>query len=358
MTAASHPVGAVLHGPKVLRLEPTPREPLGNAEVRVALGAAGICGSDQHYFSHARMGRFVLKSPLVLGHEMCGDVVECGAEVHDLAVGDRVVVDPALTCGQCSPCRAGRANLCQRVRFMGSASHDPHLNGGYRESFVVEAVRCVKVPADTPYDRLSVTEPLSVAVHAVERAGPLLGRDVVITGAGTIGTLIASVAKIAGANRICVSDPSPFRREIALRMGATDTMAPDGVDEIDARGGDFDVSFEASGNPAAFQDVVRTVRSGGRAVLVGMIPTQQCTVPFNHMTTREIDLVSTFRQNNVFRRSAEMIVGGKIDPTPILTGAFPLDAVHDAFKASFETEKHIKVLLLGPAFAGEQGRSA
>ncbi|QKV20040.1 alcohol dehydrogenase catalytic domain-containing protein [Oricola thermophila] len=350
MTQPKRIMGAVLHGPEDLRYEPVRPEPLGADEVRISLGAAGICGSDQHYFRHARMGNFVLKAPFALGHEMSGDVIETGPEAAGLAPGDRVVVDPALTCGSCPGCRAGRANLCHNVQFMGSASHDPHLDGGYRDTFVVKAVRCVKVPAGTPHEIVVVTEPLSVAVHAVERAGPLLGRDVVITGGGTIGCLIAATARAAGAARICVSDPSGFRRDTALKMGATDVIDPtqrDAINALDAAGGAFDIGFEASGNTAGFNDCVRMVRRGGKAVLVGMIPTTDCTVPFNHMTTREIDLISTFRQNGVFGRSAAMLVDGHIDPGPIVTGSYRLAEVHKAFTASFDSERHIKVLLLG-----------
>lgn len=348
------PMGAMLHGAGDLRFEPVSVEPLGPRDLRIRLGAAGICGSDQHYFREGRMGPFTLKTPFALGHEMSGDVIEAGADVLDFATGDRVVVDPALTCGGCPECRAGRSNLCQRVRFMGSASHDPHLNGGYRETFVVEAARCVKVPANTPHRVIAVAEPLSVAVHAVERAGGLMGRDVLIAGAGTIGCLIAATARAAGAARICVSDPSEFRRSIALKMGATDVVDPTdraAIEQIVASGGAFDVGFEGSGSTAAFHDVVRMVRRGGKAVLVGMIPTTECRVPFDHMTTREIDLLSTFRQNNVFARAARMLVDGTIDPEPILTGAFDLADVHDAFQASFDTEHHLKVMLLGQPHA-------
>lgn len=349
---ANTTMGAVLHGAQDLRYQSLPVGPLEPGEVRVRLGAAGICGSDQHYFRHGRMGPFVLKTPFALGHEMSGDIIEVGANVTGFALGDRLVIDPALTCGHCPSCRAGRANLCSNVEFMGSASHDPHLHGGYRDHFAVNALRCVKVPTTTPHDILAVTEPLSVAVHAVERAGPLLGRTVIITGAGTIGALIASAARAAGAARICVSDPSGFRREVALQMGATDVIDPGdtaAIDAIDRAGGGFDVGFEASGNTSAFRDVVRMLNRGARAVLVGMIPTQDCTVSFNHMTTREIDLISTFRQNGVFARAARMLVDGAVDPRPILTGTFDLADVLAAFYASFETERHLKVLLRGPA---------
>lgn len=344
-------MGAVLHGAEDLRYEALPMEQLQQGSVRIRLGAAGICGSDQHYFRHGRMGPFVLKTPFALGHEMSGDIIEVGANVTDFALGDRVVVDPALTCGHCPGCRAGRANLCSNVQFMGSASHTPHLHGGYRDSFAVSAIRCVKVPKTTPHNILAVTEPLSVAVHAVERAGPLLGRSVMIAGAGTIGNLIAATAHAAGAARICVSDPSAFRRSIALKMGATEVIDPkdtNAIDAIDDVGGVFDLGFEASGHTSALHDVIRVLRRGGRAILVGMIPTQNCTVPFNHMTTREIDLISTFRQNEVFARSAQMLVDGAVDPQPIVTGSFPLGDVDAAFAASFDTDTHLKVLLTGP----------
>ncbi|WP_114390758.1 alcohol dehydrogenase catalytic domain-containing protein [Notoacmeibacter marinus] len=342
--------GAVLHGPEDLRFEPVSNEPVGPGELRIKLGAAGICGSDQHYYRHARMGRFVLKSPFVLGHEMSGDVIEVGSEIAGFALGDRVVVDPALTCGTCPSCRAGRANLCYNVQFMGSASHDPHLDGGYRDSFVVNATRCVKVPRDTPHEIIAATEPLSVAVHAIERAGPLLGRDVLITGGGTIGCLTVACAAVAGAARICVSDPNEFRRETALKMGASDVIDPlkrESVNDIDASGGAFDLGFEVSGNTSAFDDCVRMVRRGGRAILVGMIPTGNCYVPFDHMTIREIDLIPTFRQNGVFERAAKMLVEGRVDPRPIVTGRYELLRVKEAFAASFHTDRHIKVLLHG-----------
>ena len=345
-------MGAVLYGAEDLRYQSLPLEALEPDAVRIRLGAAGICGSDQHYFRHGRMGPFELKMPFALGHEMCGDVIEVGKEVVNLIPGDRVVVDPALTCGHCAGCRAGRANLCANVQFMGSASHDPHLHGGYRNSFTASAVRCIKVPVETSHDILAVTEPLSVAVHAVERAGPLLGRSVLITGGGTIGTLIAATARAAGAARICVSDPSAFRRSTAMKMGASEVINANETavfDAMDAAGGEFDVSFEASGHTSAFNDVIRIIKCGGKVVLVGMISSQSCTVPFNHMTTREIDLISTFRQNGVFARSAYMLVDGVVDPRPILTGAFDLADVQTAFSVSFDTEQHLKVLLRGPA---------
>lgn len=346
----------VLHGASDMRLESIAAEPLTDSSVRVRLGAAGICGSDQHYFTRGQMGAFAMREPFVLGHEMSGDVIELGAGVTDLALGDRVVIDPALNCGACPPCRSGRVNLCEDVRFMGSASRFPHLNGGFREQFVVERVRCLPVPAGSPHELIVFAEPLSVALHALRRAGNLFGARVMVAGAGTIGCLITAALRAAGAGRIYVSDPSPWRREVALRMGATSVLDPtDGtsVDLWDKAGGNFDAGFEASGHPGAFNDLVRSTTRGGKVVLVGMIPSSTCHVPFHLLTVREIDLVSTFRQNGVFQQAIDMLLGGAIDPTPILSAQFELDDFAAAFACSFERDKSLKVLLLGEPRAGD-----
>lgn len=343
--------GCVLHGANDLRYEEVPDEELTQDSVRVRLGAGGICGSDQHYFKQGRMGNFLLRHPLVLGHEMSGDVIAAGSAVTNVKVGDRIVVDPAKTCGRCHSCREGRQNLCENVEFMGSASRYPHLPGGFRDEFVVESVRCIKVSVTAPHELLVFTEPLSVALHAVQRAGSLFGKKVLVAGAGTIGTLISASAKAAGASEVVVTDLSASRRRIALDMGADRVLDPDGdadaVKAWDADGGAFDVAFEATGSRPAFQDMVKSTRRGGKVVLVGMIPSSDCHVPFHHMTTREIDLVSTFRQNRVFDLAAQMLVSGAIDPRPILTARYPLAECLHAFDESFDREKNIKVVLLG-----------
>lgn len=340
----------ILYGPKDVRIEQRPAEILGSAEVRVRMGAAGICGSDQHYYEIGRVGSFVLRQPLVPGHEMCGDIIEVGSGVTTVRPGDRVAVDPAMTCGRCDACRRGLANLCTNVQFMGSASCYPHIAGGFRSEFVVHVERCHVAPATVPHEVLVFAEPLSIALHAAQRAGTLLGKRIFIAGAGTIGTLIAAVARAAGASEIVVSDFSAQRRQIALSMGANRTLDPAaGAAEMrtwDEMGGAFDIGFEATGSRHALPDVIRSITRGGRAILVGMIPTGECDLPFHHMSTREIDLVSTFRQNNVFKQAVDMLASGSVDPAPILTSAFGLDAAQRAFEASLDRDTNIKVIFV------------
>ena len=340
----------VLYGPRDVRIEERAAESVESGSVRIRMGAAGICGSDQHYYEIGRVGSFALRQPIIPGHEMCGDIVEIGQDVTALRLGDRVVVDPALTCGRCDACRRGLANLCTNVQFMGSASCYPHVAGGFRSEFVVDARRCHVAPASVAHEVLVFAEPLSIALHAVQRAGPLLGRRILIAGAGTIGTLIAAVARAAGAGEIVVSDLSAQRRDIALKMGATRAFDPvAGADEIrdwDEAGGAFDFGFEATGSRLALPDLIRSISRGGKAILVGMIPSGDSELPFHHMSTREIDLVSTFRQNNVFRHAVDMLVNGSVDPSPILTAAFGLEAAPRAFEASLDRGVNIKVIFV------------
>ena len=183
----SQAVAATLFGPEDLRLVTSELPPLAEGMVRVRLGAGGICGSDLHYFRHARTGDFVVTSPLVLGHEVAGDVVDINGASPGLSVGDRVAVNPSRWCGHCRYCREDRPNLCENIYFMGSASKTPHMQGGFASLFDATPAQCVKVPDTTPYAAAALAEPLAVCLHAVARAGDVRDRTIIVVGAGPIG---------------------------------------------------------------------------------------------------------------------------------------------------------------------------
>lgn len=168
------PFAAVLHGAHDLRWAPRSLGRLAPDQVRIGFGAGGICGSDLAYVAHGRSGDFLLRTPLVLGHELAGTIVEVGGDVAaSLAVGQRVAVNPARSCGICDRCRERRSNLCENVYFMGSASKTPHMQGGFVERFDVDPAQCFVVPDETPLSDAALAEPLAVALHAVSR-GPHL----------------------------------------------------------------------------------------------------------------------------------------------------------------------------------------
>ena len=204
-----------------LRIESVPPQPLTDDDVEIRTVVGGICGSDLHYYRDGRVGDFTIKEPLVLGHEIAGVVERTGRRVRSVARGDRVVIDPSVRCGSCAQCRHGRRNLCTDVRFLGSAARMPHTQGGFRNRLVVSGDQCVPLPEHLSFDDAVFAEPLSVATHAVGRAGSILGRELLITGAGPIGMLILLVALRAGAATVTITDVCEAPLRIARRIGAS-----------------------------------------------------------------------------------------------------------------------------------------
>ena len=339
-----------VHAAEDLRIvdAPVPRPAPG--EVLVRLGAAGICGSDLHYYFHGRVGAFVIREPFVPGHEASGVVAEVGAGVTRVRAGDRVAVDPSAPCGRCARCREGRENLCTAMRFMGSASVFPHAHGTFREYFVVPQAQCVPVAGDVPLAELAMSEPLSVALHSVHRAGDLLGRRVLITGAGTIGCMMTIAARLAGAAHVTVTDVVDHPLEVARRVGAdaavrTDRLDPgvrlaDVVDEPD-------VAFEVSGAPPALAACIDTVRRGGVVVQVGTLPADGMHLLANQIMARELDLRGSFRFGAVFEHAVRSIAGRRVDVRPVLSGVHPLTDAVRALTLARDKSVSMKVQL-GP----------
>ncbi len=191
----------VLHGPKDLRIEERPIPEPEAGHVRLKMGGVGICGSDLHYYHLGRVGNAVITEPMVLGHELSGVVDKVGADVVGIEPGQKVIVNPTDECGVCDYCRSGRQNLCPELRYYGSAARTPHVQGVMMEYPIVQARQCVVVKDSTPLDLAACIEPLAIALHAADRAGNLLGKRVLVCGAGPVGSLIAAVARFNGGLR-------------------------------------------------------------------------------------------------------------------------------------------------------------
>jgi L-idonate 5-dehydrogenase len=341
---------AVCHGRKDLRIEPRQDQKLGSDEVRVAVAFGGICGSDLHYYHRGAVGDFAVREPLTLGHEVSGIVIEVGAGVRSLTPGMKAALDPSRPCLTCHYCRAGRSNLCTNMYFLGSAGRYPHVQGGFAEHLVLRQDQIVPVPESTDLLRLSVAEPLSVGLHAVTRAGAMLGKRAIVTGSGPIGLLTARSARFAGATEVVATDVEDAALAVAKDgMGATHTVnvakTPDGLAAFEVDGGYFDVAFECSGSAAALASLFKVIRRGGRIVQVGMLPPGTAPVPVNVLQTREIELVGAFRAHDEFRRAVELIVGGTLDVTPILSGTYPLAEAAAALERAGDRSKVVKLHL-------------
>ncbi len=328
---------ATLFGPEDLRVVERDLGPLDPGMVRVRFGAGGICGSDLHYFRHARTGDFVVTSPLVLGHEVAGIVEDVGEEVVGLARGDHVAVNPSRWCGHCRACREGRPNLCENIYFMGSASKTPHMQGGFASLFDAAAAQCVKVPADLPLAAAALAEPLAVALHAVARAGDVAGRHVALFGAGPIGLLCLLAARLAAA-------PLAFAQTLGAD-GVIDVSDGDSALREIAASAPIDVALEVSGTAAGLGSAIRAVRRGGTVVQVGNLPGGDIAVPANAIMAKELDVRGSFRFGEEFYRAVELIVSGEIDVMRLVTAQRPLSDAPDAFRLALDRSQSVKVVL-------------
>ncbi len=245
-----------IHAAQNLRVHEVPVPQPGPGEVLVRLGAAGICSSDMHYYFHGRVGNFMIREPLTPGHEASGGVAALGEGAAGLAIGERIAINPSRPCGHCAACREGRENLCANMRFLGSASVFPHMQGMFSEYSVMPRRQCVSLPAGTLADvslgEIALSEPFSVALHSASRAGPLLGRRVLITASGAIGAIgaigcmMVLAARLAGAAHITITDVVDH----LLAYSKSDVFK----EMIDA--------YRANPTPIAFAEVYLALQSG------------------------------------------------------------------------------------------------
>ncbi len=340
-------LAVVIHAPHDLRVEEGPVAELGPTDVEVRVGAGGICGSDLHYFHDGGFGTVRIREPMVLGHEIAGTVAAVGPAVRSVRPGDKVAVNPSLPCEACRYCLAGLANHCLDMRFYGSAMRFPHVHGGFRQRLVAQERQCVAVPADVPLEKAAFAEPRAVCLHAVSRAGPLLGKRVLITGAGPIGMLTLLAARHAGAGEVVITDVAEAPLALARRLGADRAVNvaadKDAMASYEADKGTFDVMFEASGNPAALRQGIAAVRPRGIVVLIGI--GGEASLMLNVLVAKEVDVRGTFRFGAEFAWAVDAIASGRIDPTPLLTEVVPLARAREAFDLASDRTRAMKVQL-------------
>jgi L-idonate 5-dehydrogenase len=337
----------VIHSAGDLRVEDVPTPAVEAGQVRVRVRAGGICGSDLHYFQHGGFGTIRIQQPMVLGHEAAGVIEELGEGVTSLPVGTRVAINPSQPCGACRFCQQGLQNHCLDMRYYGSAMRTPHVQGAFRREIVVETHQAHRL-AETLSDREgAMAEPLSVALHAVRRAGPLLGRKVLVTGCGPIGALVVIAARRAGATQIVVTDVGAFALRSALKVGADQALnvaeTPQALAAFSADKGQFDVLFEASGNPAALRGALDVLRPRGVIVQVGL--GGETTLPLNTIVAKEFDLRGAFRFHEEFGIAVDLLNQGLVDVKPLISATVSYRDAGRAFALAADRSQAMKVLL-------------
>jgi L-iditol 2-dehydrogenase len=299
-----------LHGVHDLRLHDEPAPDAGAGEVLVRVTAVGLCGSDRHWFDEAGIGDAVLTRPLVLGHEFVG-VIDGGPRA-----GERVAVDPAITCGRCAPCLAGRPHLCLRVRFAGHDSTDGALRA--RLAWPEQLVHALP---DTLSDvDATLLEPLGVALHALDLGHVEPGTRAGVFGCGPIGLLLIQALRAAGAS-VVASDVLPHRLEAALELGAT----PADDTEVD-------VAFEVAGEDAALDDSIAATRPGGRVVLIGIPAGDRSSFSASTARRKGLTLLLSRRMEPAdLPRALRLVESGRIDLAPLVTARYGIDDWQAAF---------------------------
>lgn len=335
----------VIHAARDLRIEDREIEKAGPGQVEITLEAGGICGSDLHYFNHGGFGTVRLKEPMILGHEVAGRVTALGTGVSDLSVGDRVAVSPSRPCNHCRYCLKGQQNQCLDMRFYGSAMPFPHIQGAFRQQLIAEGWQCHKITDGVSIHEAAMAEPFAVTLHAVNRAGGLLGKRVLVTGCGPIGALAIVAARAHGAREIVATDVADGVLKLARELGADRTInVAESPGQLAAYGGDkgyFDVMFEASGNE-------RAVRAGlevlvPRGVLVQLGLGGDIAIPQNMVVAKEIEIRGTFRFHEEFGLAVDLINRGRVDLKPLLTGVYEIKDAIEAFEIAGDRSRSMKV---------------
>ncbi|KAI8956278.1 sorbitol dehydrogenase [Xylaria longipes] len=356
---------SVLHGPRDLRLETRDIDRPSDGELQIAVKSTGICGSDVSYYKKFANGDLCACAPLSLGHESSGTVVAVGPQVTGFKIGDRVALEVGIPCGQCGICRTGRYNLCKKMRFRSSAKSVPHFQGTLQERINHPAVWCHKLPDHVSFEAAALLEPLSVGIHAVNRANPSPSSTVLVMGAGTVGLLTAAMALQSGCTSVTIADVDAGRVDYAIKHGfathgfvvsrplhpsssttsisSTSTssttsgpgsMTPTSTISNSHQGqlenarrlatdilsvskptlafengdGDegIDIAFECTGKEVCMQTCLYATRPGGKVIMVGMgTPIQ--TVPLSVAHLKEIDILGIFRYANTYATGIRLL---------------------------------------------------
>ncbi|MBV2355291.1 L-threonine 3-dehydrogenase [Streptomyces sp. J2-1] len=313
-----------------LRLADVPEPVIGHGDVLIKVMRTGICGTDLHIRNWDGWAQQTIRTPLVLGHEFVGQVVETGRDVADIRVGDRVSGEGHLVCGKCRNCLAGRRHLCRATVGLGVGR-----DGAFAEYVALPAsnVWVHRVPVDL--DVAAIFDPFGNAVHTA-LSFPLVGEDVLITGAGPIGLMAAAVARHAGARNVVVTDVSEERLELARKIGASlalnvsRTTIADGQRELGLREG-FDIGLEMSGRAEALREMIANMTHGGRIAMLGL-PAEEFPVDWARIVTSMITLKGIYgREMFETWYAMSVLLEGGLDLSPVITGRYD----HRDFEAAF-----------------------
>lgn len=321
----------------------------GDDDVLIRVRACGICGSDVHG-STGKTGRRI--PPLIMGHEAAGIVEDIGKNVKDFEKGQRVCFDSTVYCNQCEPCRTGFYNRCEHRQVLGVSTPDFKRHGAFAGYVAVPWWIVSKIPDNLSFTHAALLEPVSIGVHAANRAPISADDTVLIIGAGTIGLFILQAAKLKGARKIFVSDINEFRLDVAKKLGADETINPEKSDlkeiifeQTDNKG--VNVSFEAVGYASTFHDAVSVAKMGGHLVAVGNLE-KMAEFDLQQFIASELTFTGSYASSGEFRDCIELVASGKINVEPLISDVLPLKDGPQAFERLLKAEENLLKIVLEP----------
>jgi L-iditol 2-dehydrogenase len=322
-----------LVAPRILeeREMPQPPDP-GHGQITVRIRAVGVCGSDLHWYQDGRVGEYKTHYPIVLGHEPAGEVIAVGPGVSKFATGDRVVIEPSLTCGHCEFCLKGQHNNCVHCVFMGGVQ----APGMFLEYVTIPAGNATRFSKDFTFAQATLVEPLAVMMHMLELIEIKVGDTVAVTGAGPIGMLCAAVARAAGASRVFIADKMPYRLKLAQAMGADsliDTSQAALVESVleSTRSRGVDVVLECAGAAETVNAAIRIARQGGTVMLIGILSELYPKIDIHTAMMKELKLQTLKRSNHRAQEALNLLAQGKV-PMSLITHTLPLEQTPKAFQ--------------------------
>lgn len=334
--------GAFMVGLDKMEIRDIPMPEPKEKEVLVKMEYVGICGSDVHYFHDGRCGSYEVEGDFMLGHECAGTVVALGEGVQNLKVGDRVALEPGITCGECEFCKRGLYNLCPDVQFLAT----PPVQGCYENYIAFPENMCFKLPENISTKEGALIEPLSVGLHAANQGNVQLGDSVVILGAGCIGLVTLLACKAHGASDITVVDVIPKRLDYAMKLGATRVIngkEKDAVEEVMklTNGVGVEKVFETAGSPFTIQQTPYLVKRAGTITLVGISAQEKIEYNFAQIMDKEPEIKSVFRYRNIYPQAIAAIADGTIDVSGIVTHEFDFDNIQEAFDCAINNKDEV-----------------
>ena len=333
---------AEMTGLEQMRFTQRPIPEPGEKEVQVQLEYVGICGSDLPYYEAGRIGGFIVEPPFVLGHEAAGTVTAVGSGVKKLKVGDRVALEPNVTCGECEFCRSGKYNLCPDVQFFAT----PPVDGVFCEYVTHPEHLCFKLPDNVSSKAGAMIEPLAVGFHAASRGEARPGQVAMVFGSGCIGISSMLALKAFGVSKVYISDIVEARLEKARSLGATGTCNSKVQDfaafaEEVTEGRGFDILIETAGSEITTRQAIETAKKGATIVLVGYSPSGEETLPIGRALDKELTFKCVFRYRDVYPMIIEAVADGRVPADEIPTHEFAFDDLENALHEAIHNKEEV-----------------